>query len=238
MSMQRLFDVNDTSFIDVDNPTSIRFAFLTLVRRRFDIGKIHRNDVDNPTPICVFDLISQLFWRYICCRSLLEFIPTNILRLHLPSWNMARLFMSWQGEERTGDFMIPTLDTCARSILTICFELQPSWNFRSVFINLVILLRVHYFHPLGLHNLYPRDYCRKSHKGVECLRFSFKHQLRKCGVTHPSSKCKKQPCGLHHQKYVCLRYWLATVTAWRLFMIPLSILYYYYYYYGNAERIC
>ena len=49
------------------------------------------------------------------------------------------------------------------------------------------------------HHLYPKGYCRKWHKGVECLGCSFKHQRHKCGVTHPSSKFKEQLCGLHHQ---------------------------------------
>ena len=39
----------------------------------------------------------------------------------------------------------------------------------------------------------PKGYCRKFHKGVECLGCSFKHQCHKCGVTHPSSKCNFRP---------------------------------------------
>ena len=39
--MQRLFDVDNMSFIDVDNPTSIRFAFSTILRCRFDVGSTH-----------------------------------------------------------------------------------------------------------------------------------------------------------------------------------------------------
>ena len=95
-------------------------------------------------------------------RFLLVHIPANILRMHLLSWNTARLFVTWQREAGTGIFMIPTFDTCANSILTICLGVQPTGNFGSVPSNLVCTIQnpmplgVYNIPPLGLHHLYPR----------------------------------------------------------------------------------
>ena len=41
--------------------------------------------------------------------------------------------------------------------------------------------------------LVPKGYCRKFHRGTDCLGCSFKHQCFKCAAVHPALRCNFCP---------------------------------------------
>ena len=108
------------------------------------------------------------------------------------------LFVTWQREAGTGIFIIPTFDTCANSILTICLGVQHTGKFGSFPAIWCSQSKSHaprsvQYSSTGTAQFVPKGYCQKLHNGVECVGCSSKHQCHKCDITHPASKCNFQP---------------------------------------------